>query len=100
MRRGRMGPQFRPILQSQTPAWGWAASQQSSGDGGVGATVVDEGSALVRGTLASPTPPSAMATTAAPPHTAVIVLRVRFATTPNSSFGALNVQSRDAALLP
>jgi hypothetical protein len=100
VRRGRICPQFRPILQSQTPAWGWAASQQSSGDGGVGSTVVGEGSALVSGTLASPTPPSAMASTAAPPHAAVIVLRVRSAMTPNSNFSALNVQSRDAALLP
>jgi hypothetical protein len=97
--RGVFCPQFRPIMQSQPPAWGWTASSQqtSSGDEGVG-TSVDEGSALVYGTPAPPTPPSARASTAAPPHAAAIVLPVRFATTPNFNFSALNVHSRTAAL--
>jgi hypothetical protein len=92
-----MGPQFRPILQSQRPAWGWAASSQqtsSSGDEGVGATVGEGSAVLVCGTPVPPTPPSARASTAAPPQAAAIVLPARFAMTPNFNFAALNVQSR------
>jgi len=94
--RGRICPQFRPILQSQRPAWGWAVSQQSSGDEGVGATVGEGSAVLVCGTPAPPTPPSARASTAAPPHAAAIALPIRFVMTPNSNFSALNVQSRNA----
>jgi hypothetical protein len=95
--RGVFCPQFRPIMQSQPRAWGWTASSQqtSSGDEGVGTTSVDEGSALVYGTPAPPTPPSARASTAASPHAAAIVLPVRFAITPNFNFSALNVQTRN-----
>jgi hypothetical protein len=98
VRCGRMGPQFRPILQSQRPDWGWAGQQASSGDEGVGATVGDgsgDGSALVRGE--PPTPPSARASTAAPPHAAAIFLPIRFAMKFNFRFCAPNVQGPDAA---
>jgi hypothetical protein len=95
--RGVFCPQFRPTMQSQPRAWGWTASSQqtSSGDEGVETTSVDEGSAVVYGTPAPPTPPSARASTAEPPHAAAIVLPVRFAITPNFDFSALNVQSRN-----
>ena len=51
VRRGLMGPQFNPILQSQRLAWGWSASPQhtSSGDVGVGSTVVTGSATLVGG---------------------------------------------------
>ena len=78
MRRGLMGPQFRPILQCQPLACGWVASQQaSSGDVGAGSTV-EEGSVAVKvcGSLAPPTPMSARANTAAKPHAAAMVLAV------------------------
>lgn len=51
VRRGLMGPQFNPILQSQRLAWGWSAPSQhtSSGDVGVGSTVVTGSATLVGG---------------------------------------------------
>jgi hypothetical protein len=103
VRCGRMGPQFRPILQVQlADAWGWGESQHwSSGDPGVGATVVG-GSAMVLGTTASPTsptPPSARASTAAPPQTAAIVLPALFGMRLSLDLCARNVQSRKRAIL-
>src|SRR5689334_22828904 len=102
--RGRIWPQFRPIMQSVPLAWGWTASLQQtpSGDAGVGAAIgagptsIGEGAALVSGIAAPPIPPSPSASTAAPTHTAV--LPVRFAMAPDPNFSLLNVYSRSAAL--
>ncbi|WP_415823220.1 hypothetical protein, partial [Mycobacterium senriense] len=77
VRRGLIGPQFRPILQCQSLAWGWGVSQQtSSGDVGVGSTVVTGSVMLVGGVWTPPIPLSARANMAAPPHAAAIVLAV------------------------
>ena len=91
--RGRIWPQFKPIMQSEPLAWGWAASAQQtpSGDAGVGAAIgagaaIGGGAALARGIPAPPTPPSASASTAAPMHAAA--LPVRFAMAPFLFFPA------------
>jgi hypothetical protein len=68
----------------------------SPGDGGVGATLEDGTAALASGLPSSPTPPSAKASTAAPPHNAAI-LPLRFPMTPDSSDSEPDVHKRNAA---
>lgn len=95
VRRGLIGPQFRPILHSQPLACGCGVSQQtSSGDVGVGSTVVTGSVMLMRGAGTPPIPLSARANTAAPPHAAATVLAVRLAMAVNSNLSWRNVQRR------